>query len=723
MRQPAASSLPQGQAPLRGRRRVVLYSPRVFDGYYRPPLGLLSLERMLDGSRYETVLLDGNLGPGAGKRLFDLAEGAVAVAVTVMPGRQTAVAYQDSLALKARRPDVPVIWGGYFPSMYPEASLRSRAADIVVRGLGEPAFPDLIDACAGGRRPDVASLPGAVRLDDGQLVSGPHVPPLDLNRLPPLRFDRLPMNRYLNHTWLGKRTMFTISSVGCPFNCGFCAIPAVNGQRWNTYSPQVVAGQIREWVERLGVDGIQFMDTEFFVNERRVCELAEGLAGLPSPVGWWAMGQVDRLVSYRAGTWQLLRESGCRGIFVGVESGSQAVLDLVGKKITVEQALDFAAITRQWGILPEFSFVLGFPPEPEKDVGASLDLMYDLKRVNPAAHLVPHVYTPLPRTGSADLAAANRFAAPESMDTWLSKKWQRFGRMRGAETPWISPALRRQLEGLDTVITFRNYLDADKSTARINRQARRLLRLLVDRRWTRRRFGHPMELVGAYRLGRLSVKVAERLKRSHPVPVRAGYARWAATYEVDLAGNPLAQADWRAVQRLLPDLRDKRVLDAACGTGRYARLAASAGARVSAIDCSAEMLGQARQLQGDIAWTQADVHCLPFPDGCFDLVLYALAAVHEPAVRLEELSRVLKPGGALILSDLHPYGQVQGWACTFAGGAIQTYVHTLADYREAFERAGLAIDAQETEAAPARSPAWLAGKPLAIAFRGRECRP
>ncbi|HVA25388.1 MAG TPA: methyltransferase domain-containing protein [Chloroflexota bacterium] len=699
---------------------MILYSPRVFDGYYRPPLGLLSLDRMLEPERYDTVLLDGNLDPRAPERLLDLAGDAAAVAVTVMPGKQTAAAYADSLGLKRRWPRLPVIWGGYFPSMYPEACLRSGAADVVVQGLGEPSFAGLIEACVEEQQASVASLPGAVRLEDGHLMAGPHVPPIDLNRLPPLHFDRVPMERYLNHTWLGKRTVFTISSVGCPFNCGFCAIPAVNGQRWNTYAPGTIVEQIRSWVEHLGVDGVQFMDTEFFVNEKRVCELAEGLAGLSSPLGWWAMGQVDRLVNYQAATWQLLKDSGCRGIFVGVESGSQAVLDLVGKKINVGQAAEFAAITRRWDILPEFSFVLGFPPDPEEDVRASLDLMYELKRVNPASHLVPHIYTPLPGTGNYDLATANRFAAPGSMDGWLSKRWQRFGRMRGAETPWIRPALRREIEGLDTVISFRNYLDANKSTARINRHARRLLRLLVDRRWMRRRFSHPVELVGTYRLGRLSVKLAERLKRRRTLPVADGYRQWAPGYEADLASNPLATADWSAVQRLLPDLRGKRVLDAACGTARYARGAASAGAQVVAIDRSAEMLGQARRVQSDLPLGRADVHYLPFRDSSFDIVVYALAAAHETVVQLNELARVLKPGGSLIVSDLHPFGQTQGWGCTFAGGTIQTHAHTLAEYRSAFANAGLTIDGEEVELAPGHLPAEFSGKPLAIAFRGRK---
>jgi SAM-dependent methyltransferase len=111
---------------------------------------------------------------------------------------------------------------------------------------------------------------------------------------------------------------------------------------------------------------------------------------------------------------------------------------------------------------------------------------------------------------------------------------------------------------------------------------------------------------------------------------------------------------------------------------------------------------------------------LPFPDGCFDVVLYALAAVHQPTVELDELARVLAPGGALILSDLHPYGQVQGWACTFAGGTIETFPHTLADYYDAFERAGLTIESQELEMAPDTLPEAFAGKPLAIALRGRK---
>src|SRR5439155_274809 len=78
-----------------------------------------------------------------------------------------------------------------------------------------------------------------------------------------------------------------------------------------------------------GVDGMTFGDTEFFVSEDRVRGIAEGLIAAGSPMTWWAMGTIARLVTYKESTWELMERSRCAGIFVGAESGSDETLKVM----------------------------------------------------------------------------------------------------------------------------------------------------------------------------------------------------------------------------------------------------------------------------------------------------------------------------------------------------------------------------------------------------------
>lgn len=172
------------------------------------------------------------------------------------------------------------------------------------------------------------------------------------------------------------------------------------------------------------------------------------------------------------------------------------------------------------------------------------------------------------------------------------------------------------------------------------------------------------------------------------------YARWAARYPAQ-AHNPLMETEQAAMLALVPDLRNAVVLDLACGTGRYARLAAERGARqVVGIDNSYAML-QAAVVPG-IAL--APTEQLPLASGSVDVVLCGLALGHLPrlAPSFWEMSRVLKPGGIALVSDFHPYQYLQGARRIFQGSdgkhyEVEHYPHLHSDYLYTSQQAHLTL--------------------------------
>jgi SAM-dependent methyltransferase len=177
---------------------------------------------------------------------------------------------------------------------------------------------------------------------------------------------------------------------------------------------------------------------------------------------------------------------------------------------------------------------------------------------------------------------------------------------------------------------------------------------------------------------------------------RTGYAVWSESY--DEPGNPIVAIEEPAVWSLLDGLAPGRSLDAPCGTGRPARRLAELGHEVVGIDLTPEMLRHARLALPKSSFGQADLLALPFPAATFDLVVSGLAIAHVADLpgAVGELSRVLRPGGRLILTALHPFQAHLGWHAPFADasgqrGFVREHAHTHADYLTAFTAAGLAV--------------------------------
>ena len=218
---------------------------------------------------------------------------------------------------------------------------------------------------------------------------------------------------------------------------------------------------------------------------------------------------------------------------------------------------------------------------------------------------------------------------------------------------------------------------------------------------------------------------ALRRRTRQPVELNIAdaYARWASTYAAN-AHNPLMELEQRAMLDLLPGLSGLRVLDVACGSGRYLCHANERGAaQTIGIDVSPHMLKRARFVSPDLA--QADLLSLPAASMSFDVIMCGLAVGHvEDLPRaVAEMSRVLKPDGVLVYSDFHPLGALLGWRRTFRADdgreyAVRHHIHLYADHHAACRAAGLIVE-DVCEPRIDVEHAWR-GYPAAIVIRARK---
>jgi len=229
-----------------GDAMIILFHPRAVKPKNRRfPLAILSIAAVLEGKE-DYVIVDGNLDPDAGATIDRIAteNDVELLAVSVMPGPQMVAAIPVCRQFRQSYPSVPIVWGGYFPSLYTDAALNARYVDFAIRGQGEETLLELLAALRRERK--VATVRSLSYKD----VFGLHVhnadrPLLSPNDFPLLPYHRLQdVGRYLLPTFLGTRTAVHHASIGCPFRCQFCGVVPIFDGRQETEAPERTASTL-----------------------------------------------------------------------------------------------------------------------------------------------------------------------------------------------------------------------------------------------------------------------------------------------------------------------------------------------------------------------------------------------------------------------------------------------------------------------------------------------
>ena len=477
---------------------IVLFNPWSTPSVKKPlPSSLLALAAVLEG-RHAYEIVDGNLLDDPVARIVEIgrARRLTAVGVTVMPGPQLTHAVLESRRIKAALPGVPIVWGGYFASQHAETCLRDDAVDFCVRSQGEQTLIELLAVLEkGGSFDEILGL--SYKDAQGSIRTNPPRPLIGLDDLPDWPYGAVAMERYIHRHYLGARVGSHHSSYGCPFACNFCAVVGMVNRRWLPQSAARVEGVLRRLQRDYAIDALQLHDMDFFVSEARTAELAERITDMG--LAWWALGRVDELMRYRDDTWKAMRASGLKMVFCGAESGSDEVLRRMNKGGTVGADLTVELVRRMrtYGIVPELSFVMGNPPDPEKDIDATIGFIRRLKRVNPATEIILYMYTPVPLDGTLyDEARAMGFKFPDTLDGWLSGDWRSFSLRRDPATPWLAPALKRRVRNFEAVV---NAYHPTVTDVRLSGVRRGVLRALGSWRYHTGIYARPLELKAFHR--------------------------------------------------------------------------------------------------------------------------------------------------------------------------------------------------------------------------------
>jgi anaerobic magnesium-protoporphyrin IX monomethyl ester cyclase len=476
----------------------------------RFPLAALNLSAALDG-RYTSSILDGNVDRDfVSTALTQIASGKVdAIGVSVMGGPQLRTAIALSQAVRARFPQIPIIWGGYFATICAAACLAEAFVDYAIRGQGEESFTELLDALFERRMDALPNIAGLSWRAGGQVIHNRNRPFSAAGLVRELPFERLGnLRRYLGRTYLGQRTAGYQAALGCRFRCTFCGVAAMFRGRTALPPAQRLQRDLRYLRDDLGADSVQFYDHNFFDREADTLPLLEVLADFQLP--WWCYARSDALLSLSTQGWALVRKSRLSMAYIGAESPSDWLLHDIRKGTKTDQTLEAVEKCRSNGVIPQLSFMLAPPQDPEGETERTFEFIRRIKRVHPRTEIMLYNYSPLPpppgsNSPHVERSVANLRAAdgaplqfPATARQWAEQAWVEY--WCHANTPWISPQLRQRIKDFTTVLGCRFPTITDVRSPVWGKSA---LSALASWRFRFRRYGRPWELDASQRFIRL----------------------------------------------------------------------------------------------------------------------------------------------------------------------------------------------------------------------------
>ena len=412
--------------------KVILYNPKSV--FYTMPLALLALASYADIEKFDLQILDGRIDEEA--EILNACENAICFAVTVLTGAPIHDALAITRKVKARFPRLPVVWGGWHPSLFPLETLDEESIDVVVNGQGEIPFTTLLEALVNGK--SFHHINGLFFKEENKVVATLPQQLEDINEFPKLNYDFLPVEKYFKLK--GRRQLDFISSQGCRFRCTFCADPFMYKRGWYGFTPERMGKELEELWHKYHFDDVNFQDETFFTNRSRVEGIANEIINRKLKFTWFGTMRADQGSRMDDELFQLCKKSGLRKVMIGVEAGSQEMMDWMKKDIKIEQVYESAEKCRRNGIAIIFNIILGFPHETAASINESLRVAKELRKMSPAFELGIFYFKPYPGNAIAEELLKEGYQFPKGLEAWAGFDYV------GSSNDWISKEQYERIE-------------------------------------------------------------------------------------------------------------------------------------------------------------------------------------------------------------------------------------------------------------------------------------
>ncbi len=287
-------------------------------------------------------------------------------------------------AIKMISPDLPIFMWGQHVAALPERTLREESCDFVIKGEGFHAIYELTKAIQEQKNIPELKIKG-LWYKWNEEISGSNEVDLieDLNTLPVDGWDLLGNQEYSNHVSFAfedlnnrKRYGSICTSLGCPFQCTYCAISHFSGRTVRYKSPESVVKEIEWWVKNRNVFYLRIMDENFTLNREHAMEVCSAIIKKKYDISMWAYARVDTVDKELL---EKMYEAGIHWVSYGFESGSKKVQGVIQKdQYSTERMKEIVNMTHEVGMNIVANFMFGLPEDDKETMNETLQLAKDL---------------------------------------------------------------------------------------------------------------------------------------------------------------------------------------------------------------------------------------------------------------------------------------------------------------------------------------------------------
>jgi anaerobic magnesium-protoporphyrin IX monomethyl ester cyclase len=492
-------------------KKVVFFFPSFASTEATAPLGILAVATPLLGAGFSVRLIDSTITPNFKKRVLEEVQDALCLAISLVTGPMIRETVEIARAVKAWKPDFPIILGGWHPSLLPKQTLEAPYIDYVVRGQGEETLLEVVQHLEARTALDL--VPGIGFKRDGKLIFTTERPLKPLAEMPPKAYHLADFDAYERSC--GRRWAMYTSSLACPFNCSYCTNAGVYGRKWNALSAEQFVEETVDLTTRYNLEMLWVVDDNFLVDLDRARHIAEGLVRAGADFKWSIQATTNLTARLTREDLKLLRRSGLHQICQGVDSGSEKILKLMNKTFQdFDSIYESASRCLDAGIRPSFNIIFAYPGEGRKERRETVNFMMDVCRRFPGAEFWTNIFTPYPGSPIMEKAQELGIQVPNSLEGWADFF------PRYTVLPWLNGREHRRLQVMRDYlrIAFDRIPIAADTRKRPTRIAQKMLSFPARWRLDHDVYNLPVELWVNDKLKRksLTFKPAVDAKRLEP---------------------------------------------------------------------------------------------------------------------------------------------------------------------------------------------------------------